>query len=106
MKTRSSVLLLIFALILSFAMAFSLTSCEDAYTANETDALIAEINSAITQNKAELDKKIADVTAAYEADDTKSKAELESAIAALQNTYYGKIAELISLIEEVNEKGL
>ena len=96
-------LLCFFALMLSFTAIFSLASCEKAYTAAETDTLITEINAAITTNKAELDAKISELTEEYEADDTKNKEELESKITALESAYYAKIAELISLIEEINE---
>ena len=92
-----------FVILLSFALMLSLASCDEAYTTEETNSLIAEINAEIKANKDELDAKIKELTAEYEADDTKNKAELEGKITALESAYYGKIAELISLIEEIKE---
>ena len=57
MKNAKRIIGFLFAIVLSFALIFSLASC-DSYTTEETNSMIAEIKDAISKNKAELDAKI------------------------------------------------
>ena len=97
MKKAKRILLSLLALALAFTVVFSLASCDEVYTVEETDSLIAEVNSAIEKNKGELDAKIAALTAEYKAKDDALLAEIaadKADLAELKTKYDTDLAAL------------
>ena len=87
MKKLTQILLVILAI---FSMLFTLTACEEKYTAKETDALIAELQANIDANKNELDAKINTLITEYQAKDNEILAKIsqnEQALATLKTNY-------------------
>ena len=69
MKTTKRILFIVIALVVSLFATSVLTACDEMYTAQQTDELIAKLEQSIDDNKADLDKKISDLTAEYKAKD-------------------------------------
>ncbi len=77
--------------------AVGLASCDKSYNVEETDALIAQLQTTIDGNKTELNGKIAALEQAYKAKDDELQASIlanTQALATLKADYDEKVAEL------------
>lgn len=94
MKKLTQILLVILAI---FSMMFTLTACEEKYTAKETDALIAELQASIEDNKSELDAQIIALIAECQEKDNEILEKIsqnEQALATLKTNYDLALKEL------------
>ena len=97
MKKTKKLITAFLTLALGVSSTLALSSCDETYTTEETDALVLQLQTAIDGNKTELDGKIATLTEAYRAKDAELLEEIEAnetAISALQAAYEAKVAEL------------
>ena len=84
-------------LALGVSIAVGLAGCDKSYNSEETDALLAQLQTTIDGNKTELNGKIAALEQDYKAKDSELQASIlanTQALATLKAEYESKVAEL------------
>ena len=84
-------------LAMGVSTAVGLAGCNKSYNSEETDALLAQLQTTIDGNKTELNGKIAALEQAYKAKDDELQASIlanTQALATLKTEYESKVAEL------------
>ena len=107
MKKHGKKLLFLLLAAACIALSLTLAACNQSAGA-KTDGMIAELQSTVNGNKAELDKKIANLTAKHDEEfETLKRVVLndEQLLSDLKNLYNGKIFEL-EKADAANQKAI
>ena len=105
---KKKTLLTAFLTLAMSVSALSLTGCNNSYDMTETDALIAQLQTTMDSNKADLMAQIAALEQGYKNKDAELQASIHAnsaALATLRTEYENAVAQLGKADEE-NAKAL
>ena len=107
MKKTEKVCLGLLAFAMTVSAAFGVSGCVMS-SPDQTSGLVTQLEEKVNLNKAELDKKIADLIAEYKAKDEELLVSIETneqALSALKAAYVAKITELATA-DSANQKAI